>query len=261
MAKKRKEGNALAELLEAAPHKVLSKLITELTVMFPDVRRECFDFLKSQSTVSKALAKRSEGEAVPALWSELAPDLDELDMYGGGDYGTEDHVAELLDQIRERLESKEVDADYRRELLDLVLPLIKSGNAGMDDMLDDVAYAACYNDNDLRGLAQAFEAMNKEWRTARARDIYRRLGDRDKYLELRAGRMEYGADYHDLAAFYWESGEKEKAMQVAEEGLKKRKGAIRCRSGTPNMKSRWPKSSKNSTPKKFSNTIFPDWAI
>lgn len=226
MAKKGKKGDALAELLEAAPHKVLSELITELTVMFPDIRRKCLDFLKSQSTVSKALAKRSEGEAVLALWSELAPDLDELDMYGGGDYGTEDHVAELLVQIRERLESKEVDADYRREILDLVLPLIKSGNAGMDDMLDDVAYAACYNDSDLRGLAKAFEAMNKEWRTARARGIYRRLGDRDKYLELRAGRMEYGADYHDLAAFYWESGEKEKAMQVAEEGLEKAKGRM-----------------------------------
>jgi tetratricopeptide (TPR) repeat protein len=226
MAKKSKKKDALDELLEAAPHKVLSKLITELTVMFPDVRRECFDFLKSQSTVSKTLAKRSEGEAVLALWSELAPDLEDLDMHGGGDYGIEDDVAELLDQIRERLESKEVDADYRRELLDLVLPLIKSGNAGMDDMLDDVAYAACYDDGDLRGLAQAFEAMNKEWRTARARDIYRRLGDRDKYLELRAGRMEYGADYHDLAAFYWESGEKEKALQVAEQGLKKAKGRM-----------------------------------
>ena len=226
MAKKSKKKDALDELLEAAPHKVLSKLITELTVMFPDVRRECFDFLKSQSTVSKTLAKRSEGEAVLALWSELAPDLEDLDMHGGGDYGTQDHVAELLDQIRERLESKEVDADYRRELLDLVLPLIKSGNAGMDDMLDDVAYAACYDDGDLRGLAQAFEAMNKEWRTARARDIYRRLGDRDKYLELRAGRMEYGADYHDLSAFYWESGEKEKALQVAEEGLEKAKGRM-----------------------------------
>ena len=76
------------------------------------------------------------------------------------------------------------------------------------------------------GWPRPFEAMNKEWRTARARDIYRRLGDRDKYLELRAGRMEYGANYHDLAAFYWESGEKEKAMQVAEEGLEKAKGRM-----------------------------------
>lgn len=226
MAKKRNKRDALTELLEAAPHKVLSKLIIELTVLFPDVRRECFDFLKSQSTVSKALKNRSEGEAVLALWSELAPDLGEMDMHGGGDYGTEDHVDELLAQIRGRLDSKEVNAGHRRELLDLVLPFIESGNAGMDDMLYEVAYAACYDDVDLRKLAQDFEAMNSGWEKAQARDIYRRLGDRDKYLELRADRMEYGSDYHDLATFYWESGEKEKALQVAEEGLEKAKGRM-----------------------------------
>jgi hypothetical protein len=226
MAKKPKKKDALGELLAAAPHKVLSKLVIELTVMFPDVRRECFDFLKSQSTVSKALKNRSEGEAILALWSELVPDLEELDMNGGGDYGTEDHAAELLDQIRGRLDSKEVNADHRREILDLVLPFIKSGNAGMDDMLDDVAYAACYDDGDLRGLAQDFEAMENEYKVGRARDIYRRLGDRDKYLELRQARMIYGLDYHDLATFYWESGEKEKALQVAEEGLGKAQGRM-----------------------------------
>lgn len=67
MPKKPNNKDALAELLAAAPHKVLSKLIIELTVLFPDVRRECFDFLKSQVSVSKAFAKRSEGEAILAL--------------------------------------------------------------------------------------------------------------------------------------------------------------------------------------------------
>ena len=38
--------------------------------------------------------------------------------------------------------------------------------------------------------------------------------------------MEYGADYYDLATFYWESGEKEKALQVAEEGLRNGKGRM-----------------------------------
>jgi hypothetical protein len=226
MAKKHKKGDALSELLEAAPHQVLSKLILKLAVELPDVRRECFDFLKSHVSVSKALEKRSEGEAVLALWSELAPDLEELDNYGGGDYATGDLVAELLGQIRERLDSKKVDSDHRRQILNLVLPFIESGNAGMDDMLYEVAYAACYDDDDLRGLAQAFEAMDNEWKVGRARDIYRRLGDRDKYLELRRRRMEYGADYHELATFYWESGEKEKALQVAEEGLRKAQGRM-----------------------------------
>ncbi|MDY0038859.1 MAG: hypothetical protein RBS57_00990 [Desulforhabdus sp.] len=226
MLRKAKKRDALSELLAAASHKVLSELISELANEIPDVRRACFDFLKSHVSVSKALEKRSEGEAILILWSELAPDLEELDMYGGGDYATQVLVAELLDQIRKRLESKGVDADHRREFLDLVLPFIESGNAGMDDMLDDVAHAACYDDGDLRRLAQAYEAMNNEWKTGLARAIYRRLGDRDKYLELRTVRMANGADYHDMATFYWEAGEKEKGLQVAEEGLRKAKGRM-----------------------------------
>lgn len=226
MTRKPQKGDALAELLSAASHKVLSKLVTKLATKSPEFRRECFDFLKAQVSVSEALVQRSEGEAVLALWFELEPDLEELDMYGGGDYATEDHVAELLDQIRERLESRKVDADSRHEILEEILPFIKSGNAGMDDVLYDVAYATCYDDDDLRSLAQDFEAMNSEWKTAHARGIYRRLGDRDKYLELRARRMELGADYHDLATFYWDSGEKEKALQVAEDGLCQAKGRM-----------------------------------
>jgi hypothetical protein len=127
-----------------------------------------------------------------ALWSELAPDLEDLDSYGGGDYATHDLVAELLDQIRERLKTKNVD-------------------------------------DDLRGLAQAFETMPSEWKVGQARDIYRRVGDRYKYLELRTRRMKYGADYHDLATFYWDSGEKEKALHVAEEGIRKAKVMAKVR--------------------------------
>ncbi len=222
MVKKPKMGDALAELLAAASPKVLTDLIIELAAEWPDVRRECFDFLKTHVSVSKALEKRSEGELVLALWSELAPDLDELDSRGGGDYDTEDLVAELLDQIRTQLDLKKVGSDHRREILDRVLPYIESGNAGMDDMLYEVAYAACYDDADLRGLAEAFEAMQGDWKVTHARRIYRRLGDRDKYLELRSGHMKYGLDYHDLATFYWEAGEKGKALQVAEEGLRSR---------------------------------------
>ena len=226
MAKKPKKKDALTELLAAAPHQVLSELIVGLAAVFPDVRRECFDFLKSNVVISKSLKKQSEGEAILALWSELAPDLEDLDMYGGGDYGTQDLVEELLEQIQERLDSKKVDADHRRELLDLVLPYIESGNAGMDDPLNEIAYAACYSDDDLRRLAQAFEAMGGEWTVKNARDIYRRIGDRDKYLELRLRYMKYGADYHDLATFYWESDEKEKALQMAEKGLRRAQGRM-----------------------------------
>jgi hypothetical protein len=226
MAKKPKKEDALVGLLKAASPAVLTDLILELATDRPDIRRECFDSLKTRVSVSKALEKRSAGEIVLALWSELEPDLCELDDYGGGDYGTMDHVAELLDQIRTQFDSKKIEPVHRQEILDRVLAYIKSGNAGMDDMLFDVAYAACYDDYDMRRLAEAFEAMQDDWKESHARRIYRKLGDRDKYLELRTRKMIFGADFNDLATFYWASGEKEKALQVAEKGLHKGKGRM-----------------------------------
>ncbi len=38
--------------------------------------------------------------------------------------------------------------------------------------------------------------------------------------------MEVGTDYHDLAEFYWETKEKEKAVQIAQKGLGKATGRM-----------------------------------
>ena len=227
MAKgKTKKDTALAKLISAAPHKALSNLILNLAADDPGIRRECFDSLKENTAVSKLLERQSEGEAIMSIWAELLPDLEDLDDYGGGPYGVEDQVWELLYEITKRLTSKKVDETYRREILDAVLPFIKSGNSGAGDALDELAYAACYSASELRHLAQSLEAMHDDWQTRNARNIYRQIGDHDKYLELRLKVMEVGADYHDLAEFYWETGEKETSLQIARKGLKKARGRM-----------------------------------
>lgn len=226
MARKQKQEDALAVLLATAPPKLVADLLVRLAATRPDVRRECFDYLKRHVPLSARQRNQSEGEVLLTLWSELAPDLSELDEYGGGDYGLEEHVSTLLYEIEQRLSRKKIEAEYRDELLDDVLPYIESSNAGLDDGLYEVAYAACYNDNDLRKLAEAFEMMRGDWQIDHARRIYRKLGDRDKYLELRKQKMVYGADYYDLASFYWKAGEKKKAIQIAEDGLRKGQGRM-----------------------------------
>ena len=227
MAKnKTKKDTALTELISAAPPKALSELILNLAENSPEIRRECFDYLKENTAVSKMLERRSEGEAIMSIWAELLPDLEDLDAYGGGPYGVEDQVWELLYEITKRLTSKKVDETYRREILDSVLPFIKSSNSGAGDALDELAYAACYSASELRYLAGSLEAMHDDWQTRNARNIYRQIGDHDKYLELRLKYMEVGADYHDLAGFYWETGEKEKSIQIARKGLKKATGRM-----------------------------------
>lgn len=225
MARK-KTVDPLTDLLAAAPLETLIRLVAELAEDRPDVRRECFDFLKKHVPLTAGQKAWSEGEIVMALWWELYPDLEELDDCGGGDYGTEDHVADLMCDIQRKLAGKQIEEKVRRQLLDEVLPFIKSGNAGLDDPLYDLAYATCYSDEDWRRLAQALEAMNRDWPNDHARRIYRKLGDREKYLELRRKKLVYGSDYHDLATFYWNEGNRKEALAVAEEGMKKGQGRM-----------------------------------
>lgn len=90
-----------------------------------------------------------------------------------------------MQEIKQTLSRKKTEAAYRQQLLDKVLPYIESGNAGLDDDLYDVAYAACYIDDDWQALAETFETMSGDWKLDHARRIYRRLGNREKYLELR----------------------------------------------------------------------------
>jgi hypothetical protein len=226
LARRRKQDDPLAALLATAPPSTLADFLVRLAAARSDVRRECFDYLNKHVPLSNSQQKQSAGEVLLAFWSELVPDLSELDDYGGGDYDQADHVASLLYEIEQKLSRRKIDAGYRHELLDNVLPFIASGNAGLNDALYDVAYATCYDNHDLRLLAEAFEAMQGEWKIDHARRIYRKIGDRDKYLELRNRKLVYGGDYYDLANFYWTAGEKKKAMEVAEEGLRKGQGRM-----------------------------------
>ncbi len=226
MEKNKIELDPLIELLQTAKPELLINLIVELTLLRPDVRRECFDYLKKHITLTTAQKSRSEGEIVLALWGELYSDLEELDERGGGDYDTEDDVAERLQEIRRILKKSAVDEEARLELLDEVLPFIESGNGGMDDLLYDLAYATCCSGDDWRNLAFELEALNKDWPTDHARRIYRKLGDRAKYLELRQKKLKYAADYHDLVTFYWDEGSRKEALAIAEEGMKRGEGRM-----------------------------------
>jgi hypothetical protein len=214
------------ELLEAAKPEMLVNLIVELAEHRPDVRIECFEYLQKHLSLTARQKSRSEGEIIMTLWGELYSGLYELDEYGGGDYDTEDNVAGLIQDIQKILENSEVEEEARRALLDEVVPFIESGNAGMDDSLYDLAYATCQSDDDWLNLAEMLEDMNKDWPTDHARQIYRKLGDRVKYLELRHKKLKYGDDYHDLATFYWDEGSRNEAIAIAAEGMKKGVGRM-----------------------------------
>src|SRR5262249_28747915 len=116
--------------------------------------------------------------------------------------------------------------ESRRKLLDKVIYYLRSGNAGVDDFLYEVTHATCYDDQDWRHLAARFEVWGREYALDQAMEIYRKIGDDKKYLELRLKDLKYGLDYYDLVAYYQERSEPKKALEVAREGLKKGQGRL-----------------------------------
>ncbi|HEC42877.1 MAG TPA: hypothetical protein ENI20_08635 [Bacteroides sp.] len=216
----------LTSMLHAATKDDLIGLIKELIGNDLSVRRICIDHLKRKVTVSSSIHHSAESSAALSLWHEIEPELSELDEYGGGDYRTEDNVGDGLYQLYETLQDITLTEEDRDELLNDVFSYIESGNAGMDDSLYDITYATCKNDDHLRELAERFEDLNQDWPIDHARRIYRRIGDHKKYLELRSRKMRYGLDYYDLVSFYWDIGEHEKAIDIAQKGMKLAEGRM-----------------------------------
>ncbi len=220
------KSRTLAQLLDATDRGALIELVRRLVALSPEAERTCFEYLREHTADAPNAKAQAAAGAAHALWSEIDPDLAGLDDFGGGDYATQDDVAERLHELEQVLRTHSIDRDDRRALLDDVLPYIQSGNAGMDDALYDVAYATCSDEKDLRNLAERFESIAQDWTIDHARRIYRQLGDRENYLRLRRHRMQYGADFHDLATFHWEQGERRQAMDTAREGLNKAEGRM-----------------------------------
>jgi len=216
----------LKSMLKAATREDLIALLLEIAGENLTIRRHCIDYLKGTVKIDLSTHRSAESSAALTLWYEVEPKLSELDEYGGADYDTIDAVDEVLHQLMEVLEELTLDEEDREDLLDEVISYIKSGNAGMDDNLYDIAYATCKNDGDLRELAKRFENLDQHWPLEHARQIYRRIGDRKQYLELRNKRLHYGMDYYDLVAFYWENGEKIKAVETARKGMELAEGRM-----------------------------------
>jgi hypothetical protein len=215
----------LDQLLGKADLDALAQLVRQLAGTSPAVRRECVEFLQKPLTL-RAQTKTAAGPGTPlALWSELEPGLIEIRKHGEQD-ATWRHVGKSLGQLITKLQEAPIPQPDRQSLRSRVVPYLGHGNAGMEDALYDVAFATCKNADEWRALAVHLEGLGQEGPLDHARSIYRQLGDRDKYVALRSRRLEYGADYHDLATFLWEQGEPDRALAVAKEGMQKGKGRL-----------------------------------
>jgi len=87
---KRGRGQALLELIQRTERPMLAELVRQLAAISPETERTCFEYLRSHVAKTPDAKAEMAAGVVFTLWSEIEPDLAELDECGGGDHATQD---------------------------------------------------------------------------------------------------------------------------------------------------------------------------
>ncbi|MBU3924833.1 hypothetical protein KJ854_02765 [Patescibacteria group bacterium] len=157
-------------------------------------------------------------------FSRVSEILEEFNQYGGGTEDEEDEAYGELEEIKELFQKQKLNAKLKKEFFEKMFFYYDWDNSGLSDMVMDTVFEAASGDEDWRYIVKKLEVKKQDngWRKEMITGIYKdHLKDEEKYLELRKKNLEHGNDYYDLVDFWHKKGEFEKAVEIAEEGVKK----------------------------------------
>ena len=179
-------------------------------------------------TLLKQMADKGKDTSVEEYyehWDEAKSLLEEFQTYGGGSEEDEETIYYNLEEITKLFREEKLPSDIKEEFINGVLDYYLGGNTGLDDFLIDFAFEVAKDKEDWLHIIKRLREKDGSWERKLIMDIYRNhLNDKEKYLEERMKELEYGMDYYDLANFYKENGEEEKAVEIAQEGVVRGKG-------------------------------------
>ena len=156
---------------------------------------------------------------------EMIETVSDFNEFGGGPPEEEDECFDYLHDIIDILEESEVPREIRREIIDDFMEEYLVYNSGFVDMLREVVFSAAKDKDDWELVIDKLNDSDSKFDQGDIMWIYLNIfNDDQKYLELRKKHLEYGMDYYNLALYFWDKGEKDKAAEVALEGAEKGKG-------------------------------------
>lgn len=223
---KNSEKDIFEKYLDGATPVILRKLVKKLAKQSGESYRKALEFLEKNVDFDVEDKQNLSAEKFMSVWNEIKWDLKKAEEYGLDEYDKEyRNIYNGLFEIKEELERKQASKKSRREFIDESLSyLIGSDSTGFENELFNTLQAACYDENELRYLAENLEDSDSSWISGYAMQIYKNINDKEKYLEIRYKNLNHGSDYYDLALFYEESGEHNKAVETASKGLEQTDG-------------------------------------
>ncbi len=210
----------------------LCDLIDHLIQNDPDVRHLTLEWYKkmlerSDSSLLREKSHHLDDELLMEYWSYASSIISEFNEYGGGDEEEEDTACEWLYKISDLIEEGNISHEGKIAFMEEAFVEYDKYNSGYEDRLAEIFFELCETDEQWQYLVRKLKRCPSDWRNKLVMDILRdHLHDDDAYLELRLNKLEYGNDYWELASFYTQRGNVDKAVETAETGLLEGKGRL-----------------------------------
>lgn len=211
------------EMLENADRDDLIGLIAKLTDMGGEAERAVTDWCRKHNKKNRERAIEIE---LGNLWREARAVISEFNEYGGGPESDEEDACDNLWAMDTIVREHRLSWEIRREIVDEMLEEFYVGNSGFDDVLMEVADSFCSSDEEKRYLADKMAGGSSGYYKNCAADIYKSIGDSERFLQIKLSNLTYGSDYIDVARYYAGQGDHERELEYIWEGLERCKGRL-----------------------------------
>ncbi|MEI8129829.1 MAG: SWIM zinc finger family protein, partial [bacterium] len=206
--------------LDAANEAILKRLVKNLIKKSKENYHEVLDFLQDNIELDNESEQNFASEKIMSLWKEIKRDVKGTSYYEDEEYAYV-KVCDILYKMEQEFERGNVPKGTKRKLIQEVIKILSDEeDAYFVDELLSTLLATCEDKEDYNYLAEKIENIEGYYKKY-AIDLYRKAGNKEKYLELRLKALEYGCDYYDLVTFYEENNEEGKAVKLAYEALEK----------------------------------------
>lgn len=223
---------SLDKKLQSLESKELYNLVRNLMENNPENYRLVLEWFKTkEKCLEDTEAKKEEvsinDELLMEYWDNAKSIISEFNEYGGGPEDEEEEAYDWLNKISELIKEGNISTDAKFGFLDDAFEEYNTGNSGFEDELMEIFFDICKSKEEWKYLVKKLEEKPSEWRNDLIMKIQKdHLRDDDAYLKMRMKNLKYGGDYWDLAEFYIEKGDRQKAVETVEEGLIKGEGRI-----------------------------------
>lgn len=191
------------------------------------VQERALDFLERSGCLTATETAQKHNREYREKFAEAIGIIKEFNMYGGGPEEEEDIVYEHMETVLALLQDGYLPESAREEMIHALMEQYLEGNSGFEDAIWDWIGQIASTETHWRTIVDYLEPLGDRYYQSLILDIYRyKLGDTHTYEQRRAHQLRYGSDYAEYALFLEEKGDRDKALEIAEKGLKEGEGAL-----------------------------------